>query len=549
VAGNTGGTTVVPGGTLDVTADGALGTGNVVVNGGSLEMDGGSGTNGFINTGADLLLSGSWQLALLYTGTDTIRGFSTTGGASYLPAGTYGGPSSGATHIISSIIGQGVLNVTAVPASVILTSSGGSSTYGSSVTFTSTVTGSTPTGTVTFYDGASAIGTATLSGGQAMLTVTDLLVTTSPHSITAVYSGDAHNVGATSSALSQTVTQLAISPATLSVSNKLYDATATASLILSNATLTGVLPNDTNNVHIGSGTAVFSDKNTGTNKSVTVSGLTLAGSLAGNYSLVPNSGSTTGNITNIGIAITNVTVNPRPYNATTTATLVTASAGLSNVLGSDNVILNSGGASGTFATAAPGVNKAVTVLGFTISGTDAGNYVLSQPTSVVGTITQASTVNNLVSSANPSATGASVTFTSTISPVGPGAGTPTGNVTLITNGVLFTVAPLTNGVTAAATSNLLAGTNTVLAAYPGDVNFVGSTNSINQVVGNASPGLLSITRIPGNVVLNWSNSFTLQVSTVVNGTNSGFTDVPGPVTSGPYTNTNTAPKLFFRLRN
>ena len=293
-----------------------------------------------INTGADLLLSGSWQLALVYTGTDTIRGFSTNGGATYLAAGTYGGSSSPATHKITSILGNGVLNVSAVPASVILTSSGGSSVYGSSVTFTSTVTGSTPTGTVTFYDGASAIGSAALSGGQATLMVSDLLATTSPHSITAVYSGDAHNVQATSSALIQTVNPLTVSPATLSVSNKLYDATTAASLILTNSTLTGVLPGDTNNVRIGAGTAAFADKNIGTNKSVTVSGLTLAGSLSGNYSLVPNSGASTANISNIGIAVINVTVTPRPYNTTTTAILNTAGAGLSNVLGSDTVNLN-----------------------------------------------------------------------------------------------------------------------------------------------------------------------------------------------------------------
>ena len=547
----TGGTTVVPGGALEASVDNAFGTGNVVINGGSLELDGGSGTNGFINTGADLVLSASPTLALLYTGTDTIRGFSTNGGATYLAAGTYGGPSSPATHKITSIQGNGVLNVSAVPASVILTSSGGSSVYGSSVTFTSTVTGSTPTGTVTFYDGASAIGMATLSGGQATLTVSDLLAATSPHSITAVYSGDAHNVQATSSALIQTVNPLTVSPATLSVSNKLYDATTAASLAPASSTLTGVLPGDTNNVRIGAGTAVFADKNIGTNKSVTVSGLTLSGSLSGNYSLVPNSGASTANITNIGIAVTNVTVTARPYNTTTTAILNTVGAGLSNVLGSDTVTLNSGSASGTFANAAPGVNKAVTVTGFTISGGDATNYTLSQPTNVTGTITQANTTTVLVSSANPSSPGSNVTFTATVTANAPGAGTPTGNVAFITNGTLFTSISLASGsATTPNTSGLSNGPNAILAAYGGDVNFVGSTNSsVTQIVGNSSPGLLTITRVGGNVILNWSNSFTLQESTVVNGTNSGFTDVAGPVTTGPYTNTNTAPKLFFRLRD
>ena len=418
---------------------------------------GGSGTNGFINTGADLITSGSWQLALLYSGTpNTIRGFSTNGGANYLPAGTYGATGSGATHILPSalVLGTGVLNVTAVPATVLLTTSGSPSTYGSSVTFTSTVSGSTPTGTVTFYDGASAIGVGTISGGQATLTVSDLLATTSPHSISAaVYSGDAPTMsGPRHHALAQTVNPLTISPATLSVSNKVYDGTAAAVIILTNSTITGVLAGDTNNVHIASGTAVFSDKNIGTNKTVTITGLTLGGSLAANYSLVPNSGTSTANISNAPTGITNLSVNTRPYNTTTAAPLNTSIAGLTNIFGTDNVTLNTSGASGTYANASPGTNKAVTVTGFAINGNDATNYTLSQPAGITGTIVSASTTNVLVSSANPSGTGSNVTFTVTVTAVGLGAGTPTGNVAIITNGVLFSSVSLTNGVTAVSTS-------------------------------------------------------------------------------------------------
>ena len=52
---------------------------------------------------------------------------------------------------------------------VALTSSQNPSVFGQSVTFTATVsaTGGTPTGTVTFLDGGTSIGTATLSAGVA----------------------------------------------------------------------------------------------------------------------------------------------------------------------------------------------------------------------------------------------------------------------------------------------------------------------------------------------------------------------------------------------
>ncbi|MDB6022475.1 MAG: hypothetical protein JWQ04_2332 [Pedosphaera sp.] len=59
----------------------------------------------------------------------------------------------------------------------------------------------------------------------------------------------------------------------------------------------------------------------------------------------------------------------------------------------------------------------------------------------------------------------------------------------------------------------------------------------------------AITPVGTNVILNWNGSFTLQSATSLNGTNSGFTDVPGPVLTGPYTNAASNTAQFFRLRN
>jgi prepilin-type N-terminal cleavage/methylation domain-containing protein len=70
---------------------------------------------------------------------------------------------------------------------VILTSSNTSATVGDSVTFMVNVTYPTATDTVTFYDGASTLGTGNLSLGQTTLTTSAL--TAGSHNITAVYSG------------------------------------------------------------------------------------------------------------------------------------------------------------------------------------------------------------------------------------------------------------------------------------------------------------------------------------------------------------------------
>src|SRR5262249_31408430 len=50
-----------------------------------------------------------------------------------------------------------------------------------------------------------------------------------------------------------------------------------------------------------------------------------------------------------------------------------------NAVGGDNVSLVTGGASGVFADKNVGTGKTVTVSGLTLTGADAGNYVLLQP--------------------------------------------------------------------------------------------------------------------------------------------------------------------------
>jgi hypothetical protein len=87
-------------------------------------------------------------------------------------------------------------------------SSANPSLYGQSVTLTATVSPvapgfGTPTGSVTFYDGSTTLGTAVLSKGVAKL-VTKTLAAGS-HAIKAVYSGDAGFAGSKSSVLTQTV--------------------------------------------------------------------------------------------------------------------------------------------------------------------------------------------------------------------------------------------------------------------------------------------------------------------------------------------------------
>jgi large repetitive protein len=118
-----------------------------------------------------------------------LLGFSYTGDATYMSAGT-------SFH-------QTVL----AASSIVLTSSANPSATGQSVTFTALVTPSAATGTVTFLDRGTVIGTATLVSGTAAFATSSLAA--GAHSITASYSGDANDVPASSAAVAQTVKAVA----------------------------------------------------------------------------------------------------------------------------------------------------------------------------------------------------------------------------------------------------------------------------------------------------------------------------------------------------
>ncbi len=79
------------------------------------------------------------------------------------------------------------------------------------VTFAATVasTNSTPTGTVSFLDGTTLLGSVALSNGAASYTTSSLAAAT--HSITAVYSGDSNFAGATSAAVAEVVEDYSLS--------------------------------------------------------------------------------------------------------------------------------------------------------------------------------------------------------------------------------------------------------------------------------------------------------------------------------------------------
>jgi hypothetical protein len=140
-------------------------------------------------------------------GTGTLSGGSASFTTSTLPVATnaikavYGGDSNlpGST---SNVVKQVVSKATTT---TVLASSQNPSTVGQSVTFTASVApelSGTVKGTVTFYDGTTALKTVTLSGGAATFTTSTLA--SGSHTITATYNGSSSFTGSSAS-LTQTV--------------------------------------------------------------------------------------------------------------------------------------------------------------------------------------------------------------------------------------------------------------------------------------------------------------------------------------------------------
>ena len=159
---------------------------------------------------------------------------------------------------------------------------------------------------------------------------------------------------------------------------KAYDGTTAATLTTAgNFLLTGAIDgDDLGQMLTGFGTAAYADRNAGTGKLVTATGL--SGGAASNgavtvygYALPTTATGTIGTITPRAIAATFAAAD-KVYDGTTAATVTTGFA-TGGVLAGDSLSI---AGNGTFADRNAGIGKTVAVSGLTLSGADAGNYQL-----------------------------------------------------------------------------------------------------------------------------------------------------------------------------
>ena len=442
-------------------------------------------------------------------GTATLSGGVTTFTTTTLPAGSdsitavYGGDADFTTSTSSALtetVSQSATTTT------LTKSSTGPLRFGQGVTFTATMAAvapgaGTPTGTVTFKDGTTSIGTGTLASGVATFATTALPV--GSNSITAVYGGDPNFTTSTSGAITQTVDQ---SSTTTTLTKSTTGVVKFGQSITFTATVAAVSPG----AGTATGTVTFMDNGSSIG-TATLSGgvatLTTTTLPAGSNSIKAVYGgdtnfstSTSGSLTQTvnqtatTTTLTKSTTGPVKYgqSITFTATIAAVSPGAGLPANGETVTfmdgttelgtaaLSSGVATFTTTTLPVGSNSITAVY-----GGDA-NYTSSTSGALTQTVNQADTTTNLTkSTSGPITSGTSVTFTATVAAVSPGSGAPTAPETInfMDNGSSIGTATLDDGVATLTTTTLPLGSNSITAIYSGDTDFEASTsNTLTQTV-------------------------------------------------------------------
>jgi hypothetical protein len=411
-------------------------------------------------------------------------------------------------------------------------SSANPSVFGQSVTFTATVAASapgsgTPTGMVTFMDGATTLGTGTLDG-SGLTTLSTLALTVGSHSITVVYSGDADFTTSTSSTLTQTVSQSATSSSVASSANP--------SVFGQSVTFTATVAASAPGSGIPTGTVTFMDGvttlGTGTldgSGQITISSAALS---VGSYSITVVYGGDTDFTTSTSSTLTQIvnqaattssvasSANPSVVGQSVTFTAsVTASAPSSGTPTGTVTFMDGATTLGTGTLNGSGqttlATSALTLGSHSITVVYGGdtNYTTSTSSTLTQTINQAATTSSVASSANPSVFGQSVTFTATVAASAPGSGIPTGMVTFKDGATTLGTGTLNgSGQTTLATSALALGSHSITVVYAGDSDFTTSTSSTLTQTVNQAATTTAVTSTTAPSVVGQSVTFTATVS-------------------------------------
>jgi filamentous hemagglutinin family protein len=165
------------------------------------------------------------------------------------------------------------------------------------------------------------------------------------------------------------ITAKALTIATITADDKVYDGTTTAGV--SGYTFGGAVGGD--NLGMTGLAGLFGNKNVGNGKTVTISAGTLTGTDKDNYTFTLGSATDTANITPKALTIATIAADDKVYNGNTAAGISGYTFG--GAVGGDNLSMT--GLSGVFADKNADTGKTVTISAGTLAGTDKDNYTFT----------------------------------------------------------------------------------------------------------------------------------------------------------------------------
>ena len=419
-------------------------------------------------------------------------------------------------------------------AKITLISSQNPSTYGTAVTFTTTITSAAAfpaTGTVTFLNNGVSIGTGALAGNPAVATLLISSLPVGTNTITVTYAGDAYNSTATSAPVSQvvdegqTVTTVTLATPNPGVAGTSETISATVTLTSGSAPLAGT-------VTFTSGTQVLGSA------PLAAGAASITPTLAiGSYQVVatyapsnPNAGASTSVPFPYSVVLattqTTLVVAPNPDLVLTPTTFTALVAGNGGTpTGSVNFLVNGtvvgttvlSGGKATF------TDPTLTVGTYSITAQYLGDAddspSVSAATSETVTTIPTTTVitSGITTGANPQVILVAAVLDNGAGPV------PTGTVTFYNGNTVLGSAAVDSTGAATITPSLALGANySVDAVYSGDSEHGSSTSSAISVSG--TPVDFGVTVTPATVTMASSQNATVTVTLT---SNANFTGTIG----------------------
>ncbi len=476
------------------------------------------------------------------SGSGSVTGLGSSTVSSGLTSDTVAGAAQGLVGIAASgdSLPSNTITVTVnAPSTTALTSSSNPSVSGQTVTYTATVSVTSPdigvpTGNIEFLDNGTAIATCGGAGGAAdngagQATCAVAWPTVSTQTIAATYLGNAgtYYLASTSSSLTQTVNKASTTTGVASSSNP----SVSGQTVTYTATVSVTAP--------GSGTPTGNVKFLDGGVAIATCGG--AGGVAVNGSAQATCAVTYANTTGSPHSITTVYLGDANFNTSTSSTLtqtVNKASTATGVASSSNpsvsgqtvtytatvsvtvpgsgtptgnvefldggvAIATCGGAGGVAVNGSAQATCAVTYVNPTgsphsISTVYLGSavYITSTSSVLTQTVNKASTTIGVVSNLNPSVPSQTVTYTATVSVTAPGSGTPTGNVEFLDGGTSIATCGGAGGVAvngsaqaacAVTYANTTGSPHSITAVYLGSAVYLTSTSSVlTQTVNKAA---------------------------------------------------------------